>query len=171
MMWPTPRETMWHGGDILALINKTPSAERRTPQAAASISSVGASHARTSALQERALESQRERAAAYGQSTPELLANYDPATSSWRTSQLCLDGELSEFSETWPRSGMMRSGTAYQLPPLVRLTDETGSGLWPTPTADRWDGLQSHGVNVITGSLNPTFVEFLMGFPRDYTEL
>jgi hypothetical protein len=38
-----------------------------------------------------------------------------------------------EFSETWPRSGTMRSGIAYQLPPLVRLTDETDSGLWPTP--------------------------------------
>ena len=41
---------------------------------------------------------------------------------------------LGEFSGTCPRSGMMRSGTAYQLPPLVRLTDATGSGLWPTPT-------------------------------------
>ena len=72
-------------------------------------------------------------APAYGRNTPDLLARYDPATSSWRTSQLCLDGELSEFSATWPRSGTMRNGTAYQLPPLVRLTDATGSGLWPTP--------------------------------------
>jgi hypothetical protein len=75
----------------------------------------------------------RASAAAYGRSTPELLARYDRATSSWRTSQLCLDGALSEFSETWPRSGLMRNGTAYQLPPLVRLTDETGCGLLPTP--------------------------------------
>ena len=30
---------------------------------------------------------------------------------------------------------MMRNGIAYQLPPLVRLTDETGSGSWPTPRA------------------------------------
>jgi len=29
----------------------------------------------------------------------------------------------------------MRSGIAYQLPPLVRLTEETGSGLLPTPEA------------------------------------
>jgi hypothetical protein len=68
-----------------------------------------------------------------GASTPELLASYDPITCSWRTSQLCLDGALSEFSETWPRSGLMRSGIAYQLPPLVRLTDETDCGLLPTP--------------------------------------
>ena len=46
-------------------------------------------------------------------------------------------GDLSVFSETWPRSGMMRSGTAYQLPPLVPLTDATGSGSWPTPDAER----------------------------------
>ena len=72
-----------------------------------------------------------------GQSTPELLARYDRATSSWRTSQLCLDGALSEFSETWPRSGTMRNGTAYQLPPLVPLTDATASGSWPTPSASR----------------------------------
>jgi len=28
---------------------------------------------------------------------------------------------------------------AYALPPLVRLTDETGSGLWPTPRANEND--------------------------------
>lgn len=68
-----------------------------------------------------------------GLSSRELLARYDPATCSWRTSQLCLDGGLAEFSETWPRSGLTASGTAYQLAPLVRLTDATESGLWPTP--------------------------------------
>jgi len=62
--------------------------------------------------------------------------NYDPATSSCRTSQLCLVEGWSVFSETWPRSGMMRNGTAYRLPPLVRLTDETEHGLWQTPVAD-----------------------------------
>lgn len=41
----------------------------------------------------------------------------------------------------------------------------------PTPTASRRTGLQSHGVNVVTGALNPTFVEFLMGFPKDWTEV
>src|SRR6188768_566065 len=101
-------------------------------------SSAAASPARTSARQERA-RALAASAAAYGRSTPELLARYDPATSSWRTSQLCLDGELSVFSETWPRSGLMRNGTAYQLPPLVRLTDATGSGSWPTPTANLYE--------------------------------
>ena len=39
----------------------------------------------------------------------------------------------------------------------------------PTLTANRRSGLQSHGVNVITGQLNPTFVEWLMGFPKDWS--
>jgi len=185
------------------------------------ISSAAASLARTSVSPERARALQAS-AAAYGRSTPELLARYDPSTQSWRTSQLCLDGELSVFSETWPRSGLIVNGTAYQLPPLVRLTDATGSGswptpragektqgieaarayakaghrqptvrngktrsggtfdttlttamlavqMWPTPTADRYSGLQSHGQNAILGSLNPTWVEWLMGFPLGWT--
>ena len=69
----------------------------------------------------------------YGQSTPVLLAKYDPATSSWRTSQHCLEGGLEEFLETWPRSGSMLNGIAYRLPPLAPRKDETDSGLWPTP--------------------------------------
>jgi len=72
---------------------------------------------------------------ACGANTPGSLARYDPDTSSWKTSQLCLDGALETFSETWPRSGTMRSGTAFRLPTLVHLTDGIASGSWPTPTA------------------------------------
>jgi len=43
--------------------------------------------------------------------------------------------------------------------------------VFPTPTANRWDGLQSHGVNVVTGSLNPHWVSWLMGFPMDWCDL
>jgi hypothetical protein len=156
--------------------------------------SAAASPVRTSATPGNALASTAS-ARDYGQSSPELLASYDPATSSWRTSQLCLDGELSEFSETWPRSGLMRNGTAYQLPPLVRLTDATECGLLPTPSANqsiacsmeaarneaarlhpqgRWTlaTIISEELPASTvGSLNPTFVEWLMGYPRDWTEI
>ena len=50
-------------------------------------------------------------AAAYGASTPELLARYDRDTSSWRTSQHCFIEGLETFSETWPRSGIVVAGT------------------------------------------------------------
>ena len=70
---------------------------------------------------------------AYGANMPGSLARYDHATSSWKTSQLCLGGGLETFSETWPRSGTMRSGIAYRLPPLEPHTGATASGYWPTP--------------------------------------
>jgi len=41
-------------------------------------------------------------------------------------------------------------------------------GLWPTPTANRWSGLQSHGCNLILGTLNPQWVAWLMGYPLDW---
>lgn len=80
----------------------------------------------------------------YGQSSPVWLASYDPSTSSWRTSQHCLEGGLAEFSESFPRSGMTRNGTAYLLAPLTRLTDEIESGLLPTPSATRY-GTSNNG--------------------------
>ena len=109
------------------------------------MSSPGASRAKTLALQGSRLGWETEPEADYGQKSLDLLASYDPATSSWRTSQTCLvalaknevDG-LAEFSETWPRSGMMRSGIAYRLPTLASNTLGIGSGLWPTPNASDW---------------------------------
>jgi hypothetical protein len=175
------------------------------------------------------------------------------AGGTWITSQrdLASPHGWGEFSSTWPRSGLMRNGTAYRLPPLVPLTAETDYGLWPTPTlpnggrsvahVDTWTGRsayhkgkkvqvdlcqavkmwptphgfsqdgKSHGpsgnelgraVNrsmvatptsrdwrsgkasaetmaknarplseQIGGSLNPTWVEWLMGFPLGWTDL
>ena len=72
---------------------------------------------------------------ASGAITPALFANFDPGSLSWKTSQLSLVEDLGTFSETWPRSGMMRGGIAYRLPPLAPLTAATGSGLLPTPEA------------------------------------
>lgn len=98
-----------------------------------SISSAEASPARTSASQEMA-QVWQESGRDYGPSSRGLLARFNPATRSWKTSQLCFIEGLETFSETWPRSGMMRSGTAYPLRPLVPSTIETASGLLPTLT-------------------------------------
>lgn len=113
-------------------------------------SSAEVSPARTSAQQARA-RVLKASAAAYGRTTPVLLARYDRASLSWRTSQHSLLGGLSEFSETWPRSGTMRNGTAYLLPPLVPLTAETESGLWPTPDT-HVGGRTTHHVDEIRGN-------------------
>jgi len=72
-----------------------------------------------------------------GRSSPALFASVNP-DGSWRKtypdcSPVRLDGSSVPFSETWPRAGMTRSGRAYQLAPLVRLTDATECGSWPTP--------------------------------------
>lgn len=166
-----------------------------------------------------------------GPMTPESVL---AAEGRWQTNQRdLLSGHgLAEFSETWPRSGLMRNGIAYRLPPLVPLTAATESGSWPTPDAmvandgedlDNWmarrarvkaqkkngngfgmplaiaarmwptpvardykgqgmsrtrretrppDNLCS-AVLVTNGSgaLNPTWVEWLMGYPSEWTAL
>ncbi|WUR15689.1 hypothetical protein E7V67_011475 [[Empedobacter] haloabium] len=64
------------------------------------------------------------------------FAKYDPSgASTWRTPQCSLLGGSDEFSETWPRWGSMLNGVSYlrQIPALPIC--ESGSGLWPTPTA------------------------------------
>ena len=156
------------------------------------------------------------------------FAHYDHATSSWRTSQVCLDGDLETWSATWPRAGTTRSGIAFQRQPLVPLTVETESGLWPTPVAQddnkspeahmamkaRMPGGSRYTITSLTvmvkavnrrlwptpnvqgapgagsrdrggrqaslpaslkdregsGALNPTWVEWLTGFPLGWTD-
>ncbi len=81
----------------------------------------------------------------YGPSSNDAFASYDPATSSWRTSQDSLWGEeWTRYSEGWPTSGMTVSGRAFRRRPLVPRTSVTGSGSSltgkethhvPTPTA------------------------------------
>jgi hypothetical protein len=112
--------------------------------------------------------------------------------------QVTLDGSLERFSETWPRAGMTRNGIAYLRPPSAPLTDGTESGslpTWPTPTSrDHKDGtaqscrnvptngllgrvihqresLPTSTAIVVSGSLNPTWVEWLMGYPLEWTVL
>lgn len=98
------------------------------------IFSVAVSHAKTSAWQggEPGLA---EPARVFGPSSLGSFASLDPDMSSWRTSQLSLLEASTEFSETWPRAGMTRSGTAYLLRPLVPLTAAIASGSLPTPLA------------------------------------
>ena len=149
-----------------------------------SMSSQEVSPAKTFQSQETKQEYKTEREAGYGQSAPVLLGSFDLNTPSLKTSQTFLmeSGELglSEFSGTFPRSGMMLSGIVYQLPNLARTTTEIGSGLWPTPTAhNAKEGAYPSEYTRKTptlsaqagGKLNPAWVEWLMGFPINHTDL
>ncbi len=111
------------------------------------------------------------------------FAWYDRATRCWRTCQGTLVSDLDMFSETWPRSGMTRNGTAYQRRPSAPITGEiASSSSLPTPTSrDYKDGtaprirdgrLQRDTLGrAIGGPPNPIWVEWLMGFPTEWTDL
>lgn len=62
------------------------------------------------------------------------LAKYSPDQSSWKTAQRSLLGGWDEFSETWPKWGLMRSGECWEQTIWAPRIDANASGLWPTPT-------------------------------------
>ncbi len=143
------------------------------------------SPAKTSAASDGWLESQAPRADC-GQSLPGSFAWFDLNSSLWRTWQGSLWDHLDEFSETWPRAGMTRSGIAYQLPQLVPGISGTGCSSYPipgqarftTPTADDVGHRKkpySQGGHALSyqlgGPPNPDWQEWLMGFPVGWTAL
>lgn len=127
----------------------------------------------------------------YGTSSPAWLANFDPASYSWKTSQRSLVEEWAEFSATWPRSGMMRNGIASHLPTLAPDISATECGLLPTPAETDWKGQyrletvlrrssltigvrlpeQLSRLTLKVGRPNPRFWERMMMFPRGWTKL
>ena len=135
-----------------------------------------------------------------GQSLPESLASLDPDGCWRRTcqgySQAMMDGFLEMYSGTWPRAGTMRNGTVYRQPSLGRGTCAPGCSLLPTPRAAKfmaWElsnlprfakscwgrgnlalpiALQAlqDGENLTGLFLGAVWVEWLMGFPRNWTD-
>ncbi len=88
-------------------------------------------------------------------------------------------------SGTWPRAGTMRNGIVYQQPlsaPLTYVTEFFLSHVkWATPRASRGGPNYARAnrsslahANLSTqvgGMLNPTWVEWLQGFPSEWTVL
>ena len=119
-----------------------------THRISSSISSAEVSPAKTSALLAREQDLQA-RGPVFGTILLGSFAQFGHDGWSLKTSQLSLLEGSEPFSETWPKSGLMRSGTAYRLQPLVRRIDgnESGSSAFacgmtkkpthhvPTPTA------------------------------------
>ena len=135
--------------------------------------------ARTSAQRARRSAS-RARPADSGWRWPGSFVRYDPDSCTWRTRQCSLTGGLSEFSETWPRWGLMLDGECLDLTTWAPITAAKGVGSWPTPChgSSRWGGtFQEVGGsknklrNTPIGRLyvNPDFWESLMGWPIGWT--
>ena len=120
-----------------------------------------------------------------GGNMPVLLASFNQSGSLLKTSSRSGREGSTEFCGPWPRSGMMRSGTVFQLPTLVRRIRGTEYGLLPTPT-----GTSNHGKNHVAGRLDewggstnpirgtplgklhcPRFEEWMMGYPDRWAEL
>jgi hypothetical protein len=157
-----------------------------------SMSSVVDFHVRTLAQQERVTDLM-EKEAECGDTWRGWLAKYDPDSCSWKTPQCSLLGEEQESLGTLPRWGMTVDGLLWEQPMLEPITSETGCGSWPTPNA--WDGqrgprsaenlaTKKHQITLVTavkhspttdhqngGRLNPTWVEWLMGWPLGWTDL
>jgi hypothetical protein len=158
----------------------------------AASSSAVASRAPTSPQQETAQGSTAPSPLS-GESSPASFASFDRATSSWRTPAPSPPGASLPFLGTWPRAGMMRSGTAFQLAPLVPPTFGRGALWLPTPRATdgerggRGDllavlkGRPQHGYKAHPvfsgdpsnlppgGHTNPDFTDWLMGLPPGWT--
>jgi hypothetical protein len=92
-------------------------------------------HAKTLAQQEKAQEL-TENGQECGNTWRASFTKYDRVTHSWKTHQCSLLGDLEQFSETWPRWGLMRHGECLELQTLECNTNETESGLLPTVTKE-----------------------------------
>jgi len=75
------------------------------------------------------------------------FVKYDHDSSSWKTHQCSLLGDLDEFSETWPQWGLMRDGECWEQRMLEQTIRGTESGLSPngvdsfhTPNTTGLDG-------------------------------
>ncbi len=113
----------------------------------------------------------------FGRSSYASCLNYSPDSSSWRTCQGSSIMVYPKSSVIFPRAGSMRNGTAYRLQPSVPPISEIGSTYWPTPVRDDTGHRKrpySQGGRALSymvgGPLNPTWVEWLMGFPLGWTD-
>jgi hypothetical protein len=175
------------------------------------ISSAVDSLAKTSHVLEKVQELKGNEAVC-GNTWRELLVKFDLNTLSWKTHQCLWDEDLAPSSLTLPKWGMMQSGALLERIMSPLLTNETESGLWPTPCTNGINGgsnsrkaakkrgmwptpqanedaagtpngnmqkmLGNHpdirGTTPeewVGGTLNPTWVEWLMGWVIGWTDL
>jgi hypothetical protein len=115
-----------------------------------SMSSVVAFHVRTLVPQEKAQELM-ENDQECGEKWLASFVKYDPDSSSWKTHQCSLLGDLELFLETWPRWGSMRNGECWDMTGSVVNTGETEFGLLATPTKELFSHWSSAKAKISTG--------------------
>ncbi len=143
------------------------------------IALLGASHANRSVLQ--ASDGEETTQETFGLNFGASFAKYDPDAHSWRTFQASFwEPTGAIYWAAWPRAGFMSDGTVSRRVPLAPTIEEAGSGYWPTPKEQdsrhaSWDrgksNLGEEIAGIHGGKLNPTWVEWLMGFPSEWTDL
>ena len=136
--------------------------EASAPTLPALTSSAAGSHAKTCLSLGKALASQAS-AAVCGSSSRASLAFFDRASSSWRTSQLSCLGGWTSFSETFPKRGMMRSGSISALPTSERRTDESGCS--SSRGGEMWATAQAHDAKGSPGASAQTRGGFQASLP------
>lgn len=125
-----------------------------------------------------------------------LLARFDRDTCSLKTPQCSLFEDSDASLRIWPRWGSMLNGECWEREALALLMPEKESGWWPTPTRSPRDAsctmeaalrnlnaMQDSlsfavaraeftaGRHMPNGTLNPTWVEWLMGWMLGWTDL
>ena len=98
------------------------------------IGSLEDSHVSPGVLQES--EAPQTTAGGSGHTLKESFARLDPEDSSWKTSQVSLEGDSNLYSEAWPKAGSMRSGVVSKQAKLEPAIEENDSSSWPTVTTD-----------------------------------
>ena len=99
---------------------------------------LAAFHAPTLVQQEKEQESM-EKPLECGEKWRGSFTKYDPDTSSWKTHQCSLLGDLDEFLETWPQWGLMRDGECWEQRTLEHHI--RGTGIW---IVAKWRGQLPH---------------------------
>ena len=110
----------------------------------------GAFHVKTSALPAEATDSMAS-APAYGWKWPGSFAKWNRSSCSWRTRQCSLIEGLDEFSETWPRWGLMLDGECLEQTHLAPRSTGSEFGYWQTPTTRDGKGQSGKGNRIKRG--------------------
>lgn len=112
----------------------------------------------------------------------DCFAQFSPDSSCLKTSQISLSGDLSKYCGSFPSAGLMLNGRLFHLPQWERSIFVRGFSYLPTPKAQERPGVatckkgqtQHLSAAVLSGNkthtLNPRFVEWMMGVPENWTD-